>query len=140
MDSFVSKDSILIGASNHQYMLDPAIWRRFDDVIMFPAPSPALRKRFIEHQLNGVEFRGSIQSLVKRTSSYSFAQLEHILVESLKSMILADEQTLTLEHVTEQLKYQQKVMAAMNRELSTTDERRVSTEGDGSASNRKTEK
>lgn len=113
MDSFAAKDSILIGASNHQYLLDPAIWRRFDDVIVFPKPTPKLRKAFIQHHLNGVTFKGATDTLVKKTSGMTFAQIEHVLVESIKSMILEDQKHLTSEHVTRQLKYLQKMVSAM---------------------------
>ncbi len=122
MDTFAAKDSILIGASNHQYLLDPAIWRRFDDVIVFPKPAPALRKSYIQHQLNGVSFNGSIDALVKKTSGMTFAQLEHLLVEALKSMILQDQKQLTTEHITRQLKYMQKMLAAMQRGQTGVDE------------------
>jgi len=118
----VAKESILIGASNHQYLLDPAIWRRFDDVIVFPKPTPALRKSFILHHLNGITFKGSVDLLAKRTAGLSFAQVEYVLVEALKSMILEDRKQLTTEHVVQQLKYLQKMMAAMNREQIETDE------------------
>jgi SpoVK/Ycf46/Vps4 family AAA+-type ATPase len=42
--------SLLIAATNHQSLLDPALWRRFDDVIQVPAPTvhqlrAVLRKR-----------------------------------------------------------------------------------------------
>lgn len=122
MDSFVAKESIFIGASNHQYLLDPAIWRRFDDVVVFPKPTPALRKSFILHHLNGISFKGSVSSLAKKTSGLSFAQVEHVLTESIKSMILEDSKQLTTGHVTQQLKYSQKMMTAMNREQIETDE------------------
>lgn len=36
--------NILIAATNHGELLDPAIWRRFDDVLRFPAPKPELSK------------------------------------------------------------------------------------------------
>ena len=122
MDSFVAKESILIGASNHQHLLDPAIWRRFDDVIVFPKPTPALRKSFILHHLNGITFKGSIDSLAKKTAGLSFAQVEHVLVESIKSMILGNHKHLTSEHFTHQLKHLQKMMGAMDREQLETDE------------------
>jgi SpoVK/Ycf46/Vps4 family AAA+-type ATPase len=45
--------SLLIAATNHGELLDPAIWRRFDDVLEFPLPSEqhradALRELFGE--------------------------------------------------------------------------------------------
>jgi SpoVK/Ycf46/Vps4 family AAA+-type ATPase len=122
MDTFVAKESILIGASNHQYMLDPAIWRRFDDVILFPSPSPDARKRFIQQHLNGIAFKGSVDSLVKKTAGLSFAQIEQVLIESIKSMILEDRKQLTTEQVSLELKYMQSMMAATNRERAVSDE------------------
>lgn len=46
--------SLLIAATNHGELLDPAIWRRFDDVLHFSLPSAplraaALRELFGEH-------------------------------------------------------------------------------------------
>ncbi|MDC0274442.1 ATP-binding protein [Planctomycetaceae bacterium] len=68
MDTFVAKESILIGASNHQYLLDPAIWRRFDDVLLFPKPSSKTRKEYLRKQMNGVAYKGSIEGPVYKCS------------------------------------------------------------------------
>lgn len=40
--------SLLVAATNHADLLDPAIWRRFDDVIFFTLPDRHLRTRMIE--------------------------------------------------------------------------------------------
>ena len=40
--------SLLIAATNHEELLDPAAWRRFDDVIRFGLPSLDLRRAFLE--------------------------------------------------------------------------------------------
>mgnify|MGYP001243208767 CR=1 FL=1 len=69
MDPFVAKDSILVGASNHQYMLDPAIWRRFDDVITFPKPSPAIRCKYICQQLTYADINEQLVYLKKMMSA-----------------------------------------------------------------------
>jgi len=44
--------SLLIAATNHGELLDPAIWRRFDDVLEFPLPS-ALRRAEALRELFG---------------------------------------------------------------------------------------
>jgi SpoVK/Ycf46/Vps4 family AAA+-type ATPase len=36
-------DSLLVAATNHGELLDPAVWRRFDMVIPFPLPTPGQR-------------------------------------------------------------------------------------------------
>lgn len=122
MDTFVAKESILIGASNHQYMLDPAIWRRFDDVITFAKPSPAIRASYISHQLNGVVFTGALPKLVKSMSGLSFAEIEQVLVEAVKTMILADRKELLMHDITEQLAYAKRMAAATTREQIGQDE------------------
>ena len=119
MDTFASKKSILIGASNHQYMLDDAIWRRFDDVLMFPKPSSKSRQAFIQHHFNGITFRGSVDALVKNTSGLSFAQLERLLIESIKSMILEGHDQLSARSVTTELKHMKSMAAATDRHRST---------------------
>lgn len=122
MDTFAAKESILIGASNHQYLLDPAIWRRFDDVVLFPQPSPAARKQFIQHHLNGVSFRGAMDTIVKKTGGLSFAQIEQALIEAIKGMILEDRKQLTSQQVLNELKYMRSMMAATDRERNRIDE------------------
>jgi SpoVK/Ycf46/Vps4 family AAA+-type ATPase len=39
--------SLLIAATNHGDLLDPAIWRRFDDVLTFGLPDISVRRKFI---------------------------------------------------------------------------------------------
>jgi SpoVK/Ycf46/Vps4 family AAA+-type ATPase len=103
-------------------MLDEAIWRRFDDIVMFPKPSPPARKKFIHHHLNGVTFKGALDTIVKKTAGLSFAQIELVLIESIKSMILQDRKHLTTQQITSELKYQKSMMAARNREQVSEDE------------------
>jgi SpoVK/Ycf46/Vps4 family AAA+-type ATPase len=111
IDGFVSKQSLIIGASNHQTMLDDAVWRRFDDVIEFPKPASSMRTQFITHMLNGVRFAGSISELTKATQGSSFAEIERVLVESLKTMILSDRSELLKSDVTEQLQHLKRTIA-----------------------------
>jgi len=104
MDSLTSTDSIVIAASNHQYLLDPAVWRRFDDIVNFPFPGPAEREQFIQYLTNGIQFDGSIQYLARKMSSLSYADIEKILVESIKTMILSGRDRLKNKDIDDQLK------------------------------------
>ena len=42
--------SLLIAATNHGELLDPAVWRRFDDVLTFSAPSARERAELLQNQ------------------------------------------------------------------------------------------
>ena len=103
MDSLTSTDSIVIAASNHQYLLDPAVWRRFDDIVNFPLPGPTEREIFLRYLTNGITFNGSIQQIARKTSSLSFADIEKAVVESIKTMILSGRDRLESKDISEQL-------------------------------------
>lgn len=46
IDEWPSRN-LLVAATNHAELLDPAIWRRFDDVVVFPLPDSRLRAEVI---------------------------------------------------------------------------------------------
>lgn len=104
MDSFNSTESLVIAASNHQYLLDPAIWRRFDDIVYFPMPEAKERRQQIQRLLNGIEFAGSLEGIVKKTSGMSFSAIERVLIESIKTTILEDRSELRTSDVSSQLR------------------------------------
>lgn len=116
MDNFASNQSLLIAASNHQYLLDPAVWRRFDDIIPFPLPHVAEREVYIKKLLSGVHFDASPATIAKSMSSLSYADIQRIVVESVKTMILEDREKLQSKDITEQLKiYKAALVAAQKR-------------------------
>jgi SpoVK/Ycf46/Vps4 family AAA+-type ATPase len=47
-------DALTIAATNHERMLDPALWRRFDEVIVFPTPSVAQIEELLKRHLRQV--------------------------------------------------------------------------------------
>ena len=90
MDGFSSTQSILIAASNHQYLFDPALWRRFDDVIEFAAPEAPQREAFLKYLLSGVRFEGALADATKKTAALSYSDIQHVVIEAIKTMLLAD--------------------------------------------------
>lgn len=117
MDSFQSAESIVIAASNHQYLLDNALWRRFDEIVLFPLPTAAQIKPFLASLLNGVEVTGSPDIVVRSTTSLSFAQIERGVVDVLKAMILDDRTDIrTSEFADHFKKYKQLIGTARARQ------------------------
>mgnify|MGYP003465962850 CR=1 FL=1 len=104
MDSFSSTNSIVIAASNHQYLLDPALWRRFDDIVHFPLPSQQERAKYIQYLLNGIFFDGSLEYIAKSMNSIAYADIQRITVESIKTMILEGREKLHSKDITNQIK------------------------------------
>lgn len=104
MDAFASKESIIIAASNHQYLLDPAIWRRFDEIVHFPPPTEAERQQYLKLLLNGVSFTGSLRQAARMLSSLSFADIQKVVVDAIKSMILRGDMSLRATDISEHLR------------------------------------
>ncbi|MFC6088979.1 AAA family ATPase [Saccharothrix lopnurensis] len=53
-----SSESLLIAATNHPQLLDRAIFRRFDAVIEYPVPDPAVARQVIRNRLATVDVAG----------------------------------------------------------------------------------
>lgn len=100
LDAYNGK-SLLIAATNHEGMLDSAIWRRFDEVLIFEPPNLEQLKRLLAIKLKGVrrEFEidmGKIPSLFK---GLSHADVERVLRRAIKDMVLSGHEFLTDRHV-----------------------------------------
>ncbi len=104
MDFFESTRSIIIAASNHQYLLDSALFRRFDDTVHFPIPSLCDREKYLKLLLGGVNYDKTLINTAKNMSSFSFADIEKVTRESLKTMILSGRSSLTKNDLVEQIK------------------------------------
>ncbi len=50
--------SVLIAATNHEHLLDAALWRRFDEVPDFPRPTVHQIRRLLGRRLRGVPHPG----------------------------------------------------------------------------------
>lgn len=103
LDTFNARDSIIIAASNHQYLLDEALWRRFDDIVNFPIPREAERSLYLTRLLNGVDFAGSLTALSRRMNEFSFADIQRVVVEAVKTMILEGRGQLDAKDVAGQI-------------------------------------
>jgi len=120
MDSFEHSESIIIAASNHQYLLDPAVWRRFDEVVQFPLPAQAEREQYLDLLLNGVSFTGSLRHLARSFSSLSFADIQRVVLDAVKSMLLRGANSLRTTDITRPLRaFRESLSAAMDTSMVT---------------------
>lgn len=66
-------NGILIAATNHPELLDPAVWRRFDRIIEFPKPKEAVRIQYIQKILDLHNSSHSLETESTRILSALFA-------------------------------------------------------------------
>ncbi len=84
-----TSDNIIIAATNNHKILDPALFRRFDDVIHFALPSGKEIIRLFRQKLS--DYHDSINwssNLVKEAAGLSQAELSQICDDALKITIL----------------------------------------------------
>lgn len=100
MDAYAGR-SVLIAATNHESILDFAVWRRFEEVLIFEPPNLEQLRRLLALKLRGVrrEFEvedGAVTALFK---GMTHADVERVLRRAIKDMVLAGQEFLTLRHL-----------------------------------------
>ena len=84
-------DGVLLAATNHPEMLDPAVWRRFDHIIEFPLPGPREIGRLLETLLGGAQAvpSGEIRQLITLCRGKSFAEISREIQSAHRQAILS---------------------------------------------------
>lgn len=80
--------SVLIAATNHGNLLDPAVWRRFDLAIEFPSPTTSQVRSFLNDQLDDYCLSSWLSSRIKPSS---MADLKNNLFKIRKKALLNDD-------------------------------------------------
>ncbi|MCY0870767.1 ATP-binding protein [Alicyclobacillus sp. TC] len=83
-------ESLIIAATNHPHILDPAIWRRFDEVINFKLPTVEERHRLLKQYLSPIKKSESIDimGLATKTEKFSPSDLKGMCKEAMKHAIV----------------------------------------------------
>ena len=100
LDNFEGK-SLLIAATNHDQILDSAVWRRFDEVLVFDLPNIEQLRRLLSVKLRGFrrEFEIEDAEFVSELKGMSHADVERVLRRAAKDMIFSGKEFLSERHV-----------------------------------------
>jgi SpoVK/Ycf46/Vps4 family AAA+-type ATPase len=100
MDAYKG-DSIIIAATNHEAILDSAIWRRFEEVLVFDLPTPEQLNNLLSLKLRGIRRNFSLDTLESAAlfKDLSHADVERIIQRAIKIMILSNEEVLDEQHL-----------------------------------------
>jgi SpoVK/Ycf46/Vps4 family AAA+-type ATPase len=93
--------SVLIAATNHENLLDSAIWRRFDETVQFANPDAVQIKALLQSKLRGVRrnFEPSDVAVSSRFKGMSHADIERVLRRAIKEMVLQSREFLETTHL-----------------------------------------
>lgn len=88
LDGFTS-DSIVVAATNHEQTIDRALWRRFDEIVLFDKPNIEQIAFLIQKKLRAFEVEKlDIQRFAKELEGCSYADVERVCLETIKECII----------------------------------------------------
>jgi SpoVK/Ycf46/Vps4 family AAA+-type ATPase len=100
MDGF-SGDSLLVAATNHHYLLDQAIWRRFDEVCHFGLPRWVERQTLLRNFLGAFHHPSiNIRESTRRMAGMTGDDIERIVLDAVKSAILGNRREISPDDMT----------------------------------------
>ena len=85
-----SSDSLIIGATNNYWLLNHAVFRRFDDVLHYKLPDETPRQQLIENVLGTFKGRFTWQTLLAACERLSQAEVDQACHDAIKQAILSD--------------------------------------------------
>ena len=94
--------SLIIAATNHEGMLDSAVWRRFEEVLYLNPPTTADLGKLLKVKLRGVRRDFDFEEVVERGwfNGTTHADVERIVRRAVKEMVLeGGDLRLCLEHI-----------------------------------------
>ena len=99
IDGF-NNDSILIAATNHHELLDPAIWRRFSTIVALEKPQEQEIKDYLVALLSGksTNFESNekkFERIVSAFSGLSYSDIRTVTFNALRTVVLSGRETLT---------------------------------------------
>ncbi|MCC6651700.1 MAG: ATP-binding protein [Candidatus Eisenbacteria bacterium] len=111
------RDRMVVAATNHEGMLDDALWRRFDEILYFGRPVHAQLVELIELRLKSVRKRGvDVDALATEMAGFSYADAERVCLEATKAMLLRGAKEMTRDVLDRELS-EQRVRLALAKGL-----------------------
>lgn len=80
----------LVAATNLDKSLDPAIWRRFDEVLWFERPTTALVAHFLKMKFKNVPTEFSPLEHASSFDGFSYAEIDRVCTMAMKWSIIND--------------------------------------------------
>jgi SpoVK/Ycf46/Vps4 family AAA+-type ATPase len=78
----------VIAATNHEKQLDPAIWRRFDDVVFFERPGKNEILRLLDLKFKNFGRNFESQEVADFLGGFSHADIERVCLNSIRDAVL----------------------------------------------------
>lgn len=86
--------SLMLAATNHAQLLDPALWRRFDEVLEFPEPTVHQLRTLLRRRMRGAPSRGvDIERAASKLKGRPHAAAEKVCWDAIRYSVLDHRET-----------------------------------------------
>ena len=120
MDAFKGS-SVMIAATNHEAMLDSAVWRRFELVLSFGLPTAQERVLLLRLFLHGMSSDNEIDKTARALHGLSGADLEQVAVDAARRAVLAGHASVLASDLKDAVASFTRRVAAINMALAPTE-------------------
>ena len=104
LDGFIC-DSLVIAATNHEKAIDKALWRRFDEIVMFNKPDCEQITILIQKKLRAFSVEClDINRFAKELEGCSYADIERVCLSSIKNCLINGNKPITDEVFSENVR------------------------------------
>jgi SpoVK/Ycf46/Vps4 family AAA+-type ATPase len=91
-----NSNSLFIAATNHESLLDNAVWRRFDEVLFFGKPDLELRTALLKRYLSRIRHSAiNLEDFAAELEKATGADIERICIDTIKTVVLRGDRELT---------------------------------------------
>jgi SpoVK/Ycf46/Vps4 family AAA+-type ATPase len=97
-------ESIIIAATNNLKLLDEALFRRFDDVLIYQRPNESEIKSLINNRLNNFKGNINIDNILIYCEGLSHAEISKACLDAIKEAILSNNLKVSEDILIESLK------------------------------------
>jgi SpoVK/Ycf46/Vps4 family AAA+-type ATPase len=86
-----NSDSLIIAITNNKSLLDQALFRRFDDVILYHLPSEQEKLSLLKNRLSSQSKNVDFESLLPNINGLSHAEISLACLDAIKETVLDDD-------------------------------------------------
>lgn len=99
-----NSDSLIIAITNNKALLDQALFRRFDDVILYNLPSKAEKLALLQNRLARYNEKINFTQLLPNINGLSHAEISLACLDAIKETVLNDKQQMNNQLILKAIK------------------------------------
>jgi SpoVK/Ycf46/Vps4 family AAA+-type ATPase len=109
-----SGPGFVIAATNHERQLDPAIWRRFDEVVYFAKPSGREIMRLLKLKFRNFRIEFDPAMKVEELVGFSHAEIERVCMNAIRRSILHKQNSVNAHRFQQALNFERRRRSIAN--------------------------